>query len=429
MDVSAPSAAEPGRATRFLARVGGLTGASILSQVIGALSLMVLTRTLSSADVGVYQVFLSRGAIIGSVALLAYPTVIPHLDARLYETLVVALLVLLALVSAASAAVCLALHTPFALWIGIQVLAAGLTSLAEMSNIRGQRVRWIAVARVAFSVVSFLWFLGLRLTGTMTLGMVVRGQVVAALVVAAVYGAASLRGALVRVPRAREIWDVVLAKKNCVLYVTPSELLGSLTFNLPTMLIDRFFGPSLAGSYGVVLRLCGAPVNILASTIGQVYHGSLAQSVRERRPEALAEFFRLRRALAGLGALTGVSVFLLVPIALRLFLGPGWDDTHAIARILSPMYAAMIFVSPLAVASFQVFEAQRAIFLLQLASAAISFASFALAGVAHSFWLGVVIYAVLVTGRYMVFLLQVSRLSRERLAPLGAAALSESAAS
>jgi O-antigen/teichoic acid export membrane protein len=217
-----------------------------------------------------------------------------------------------------------------------------------------------------------------------------------------------------------ELVPILVAKKNCALYYAPSELLGSLTLNLPTLLIEHYFGLPLAGQFGVVLRFCGAPVTILSTTIGQVYHGALANAVRERAREAYGNFLRLRRALVGIGIFSGVGIFVVMPFVITLLLGARWRDAANIARGLSPMYAAMIAVGPLT-ASFQVFEAQRAILLLQIASAAISAISFVFAGILGRFWVGIGLYSALVAVRYLVLLSGISRMSRERLEPFASA--------
>ncbi|AKU98795.1 O-antigen flippase Wzx [Labilithrix luteola] len=403
------------RGSRFAARVTGLGGASVVSQCFGAVALFLMTRALSPSQVGQYQLFLATSALVASVSLLSYHSVLPHLEEAGYRTLTKALLVWNVFVGLVTASVLLLLRVPLPMAIGAQVLAAGFTSIAEMSNIRAQKTSRIAFARLALSISNLAWVaLSCFAFRVPSLERLVYGQVALALVTGVVYAALTLRGALGGRLHWRELRPIIVLKRNCAFYYAPSELLGSMTFNLPTILIERYFGLALAGQFGVVLRFCGAPVTILSNTIGQIYHGSLARAVRERAPGAHRNFLRLRRALIGVGASSGLGVFLFVPLAVTLLLGPTWNDAANIARALSPMYGTMIAVGPL-VASFQVFEAQRAMLLLQIGAATISAVSFVLAGTIGHFWVGVGLYSLFVSIRYLVVLVSISKMSRQRL--------------
>lgn len=393
----------------------GLGGASVISQCFGAVALFFMTRTLSPAQVGQYQLFLATSALVASVSLLSYHSVLPHLDEAGYRTLTKALLSWNLLVGLATAGVLFVVRVPLPMAIGAQVLAAGFTSIAEMSNIRTQQASRIAFARLALSSSNLAWVaLSCFAFPTRSLERLVYGQVTLALSTGVVYAFTTLRGNLGGRLRWSELRPILVVKRNCAFYYAPSELLGSMTFNLPTILIERYFGLALAGQFGVVLRFCGAPVTILSNTIGQIYHGSLARAVRERAPGAYRNFLRLRRALAAIGTLSGLAVFVGIPLAVTLLLGATWNDAANIARVLSPMYGTMIAVGPL-VASFQVFEAQRAMLLLQVGAAAISAVSFVLAGTIGQFWLGVGLYSLLVSIRYLVVLVSISKMSHERL--------------
>lgn len=399
-----------------MARVSTLGAATVVSQSLGFLALVLLTRALSPSQIGVYQVFQSRAALVASVSLLSYHSVLPHLDEPTYRTLSTALLAWNVLVAGATAGILTLLGTPLALQVGGQIMAAGFTSVAEMSNIRHQRSHWIAAARLTLSTANVLWVVAaVRLLQTSSIEIVVTGQVLLAVLVGAGYATLTLRDVVGRVAL-RALGEVLAAKRNCALYYAPAELLGSVTMNLPTLLIERYFGLGLAGQFGVVLRFCGAPVTILSVTIGHVYHGALAHAVRERAEAAYANFRRLRAALAAVGGMAGVTVLAVVPWLILRVLGDGWREAADIARALSPMYAAMIWVSPLT-ATFQVFEAQRAVLLLQLSSAIIAVVAFVLAGAVGRFWLGIGLYSALVSARWLLSLATISRMSRERLLP------------
>lgn len=403
------------RGSRFVARVTGLGGASVISQCFGALALFFMTRALSPSQVGQYQLFLATSALVASVSLLSYHSVLPHLDDAGYRTLTKALLVWNVLVGLGTSAVLFVARVPLPMPIGAQVLAAGFTSIAEMSNIRTQQTRRIAFARLALSSSNLAWVaLTCFASPARSLERLVYGQVALALGTGIVYSVITLRGHLGGRLRWSELRPILAVKRNCAFYYAPSELLGSVTLNLPTILIERYFGLALAGQFGVVLRFCGAPVTILSNTIGQIYHGSLARAVRERASGAHRNFLRLRRALVAIGTLSGLAVFVGVPFAVTLLLGPTWNDAANIARVLSPMYGTMIAIAPL-VASFQVFEAQRAMLFLQIGAATISAVSFLLAGTIGQFWVGVGLYSLLVSIRYLVVLVTISKMSRERL--------------
>lgn len=398
----------------LLKQAAGLTGATVVSQVLGAVTLLVQVRALSEEEIGVHQAFQSLAAVIASVCLLSYPSVLPHLndeDASNLSAALLPVLVGMALVALPAAQFS---QVAFAPLLVVQIIGSGLIAAADMLNLRFGRTERIAASRVTLSVLLLALNAALFYAGESSLERVVWGQAVLSTLVGLGFVVPALRRANIQ----RATWSGAIrmldTKRSCPMYLAPAELLGSLTFNLPTLLIQHWFGAVLAGQYGVVCRLA-MPVAVVSTTLGQSYHASLAASVRTSDPAAYARFLMLRRYLGALSLSLGAVALVVGPAVLSRLVSSDSPDLGAVARILTPLYVTMLWASPLAGASLQVFEAQRFMLGLQVVSMGGTVAAFGLGALSGSFWLGLAAYSGLVSVRYLLMLAAATRLSQQRL--------------
>jgi len=359
----------------FLRRVSGLGVATAGAQFAAAVNLVIVARLLPQSDVGHYTVFISYAMILLPISLLSYEVLLPNLEERELSLLLKGII---------PVACCVALMV----WGGFSLagyrfsetlsgllLSMALLRLVEFAGIRAQRVSLIALARVAphtmlLGALGFLWAFR-----TPTLESVIGIHTVAFALPALLLGAKVLVPRLVERTPWRSTVGLLMSRWRNPLIFAPSEIASTAAWNLPVVLIERGFGPAMAAQFGVMLRYVMAPVGLINSVIGNVYHADLARSVRERTGGAYERFRFMHKRMLLIGVMAGVATAAVLPPVLRLLLGPGWELAETLTVIMAPLVAVAVWSSPFGVA-FYVFERPLELLMLNLSYVAIAVAVF-----------------------------------------------------
>jgi len=397
-------------------RAGGLTFAALTGQLLGMGSLVLIGRTFSHADIGEYQVLVAYLGIMSTIHLLALPTLLPHLPEEEIPDLLRGLLILVACSSLLSGLGFFMFGYRAAVPLGLLLGATGLMQISEMMNIREARFHLIAIARVAGSLFFLPAALGFWYFGNRDILQLIWAQVGVSTCVAALYSFSSLRPHIANTAGAARWLTELHRRRKTPLLILPSNVLSALAYNLPVVLIERFFGAAAAAQYGMVLRFCFGPVTLLGDSISKVLHQRLAGAVRNADRAAHTSFLRVRSTLSVVGVLAAVLMGASFPFLFGLLLGPGWEPAGEYSMVLSPVFGAMIAIAPLSVALL-VFEAGRFLLAVQATHFAIAVASFGAGIWLNSLMAAVVIYSIAAFLRYLLILRRVSTLARERLGP------------
>jgi lipopolysaccharide exporter len=130
------------------------------------------------------------------------------------------------------------------------------------------------------------------------------------------------------------------------LYSMPASLLTAIETQIPTLLLSRYFGPSVAGWYALTYRVLRAPTAFLGQAVAQSLFANAARLSRDReRLQQLTE-----RATIIL-MVVGLPVFALViqegPELFSRAFGVGWMKAGLYARILAPWLFVSFIANPL----------------------------------------------------------------------------------
>lgn len=398
----------------LLKNVSQLTLATIAGQLLLALNLLLLAWLLSQEDVGVYSVFMSYAAMLATVSLLSYEVTLPNVDD---DNLPAYLQALLGLVIATACIVGIGFALSgyrYAELLAGQTFALGLIRLSEFVNVREGCFGLISFGRIAPHA-GFLLLLGgyAGLPDSPQLGPVILGYVLVFVAVAVVYSFTSLRNKLHTMISWKACAQLLYARRRNPAFITPSELFNSMAYNLPVILIDRFFGAEIAAQYNIMLRFGFGPVSILGNTVGSVFHSRLAGAVRAGEG-ALGLYGRARNYLLPAALAVGLGVFFLYPPAIRFLLGQEWLMSAQFCQLMAPLFAAMVLVAPLSV-TFYVLERQAYLFANQLAYLLIALLAFAFGIALDSIWLAVALFSILSIVRYVFIFAKINQLLHARL--------------
>jgi len=347
---------QKGSATRVTA---SLVGSTAVGQVLVFASTPLISRLYSPAEIGQFGLFFSF-LTVSSVAVTArYELAIPGArddpDAIALVRLSFTLSLLISLVCAGVLWLAIKWHllsfellphwTPVALYAAL--VAIGLVSALRYWFVRKREFDVIGrvqlVQGLGRAVVPV--FLGLFHVGT--LGLIVGeiagrllgvGRMLSALVVSLPESQKGGRASSLAVARIYWKYPAVLL---------PSGILDMLTTALPLPLLSARYGVAVAGTFLIVQRLSMIPAALLATSVGDVFHSTIVESLRTGDPRAKSTLNRWAWHLMRLGLAVMLPAAVLAPFVLPWLLGPEWKNAGLLFALVAPWSLASLIVSPL----------------------------------------------------------------------------------
>jgi O-antigen/teichoic acid export membrane protein len=253
------------------------------------------------------------------------------------------------------------------------LLATGLGHPLEYWSIRRGTLRLNGVSRVvqfggqAASQVAF----GVAGTGALGLIMGYGLAYIGRLTVFLVTLPASDR-AMFAATRPSQVWDLAWALRRYPTYSAASSLLKSTTQFLPTILFAMFYGPAVAGMYGVAERILNVPVRFISNSASQVF---LAEAAQRPAAEVMRLSVRTVPRFLALGLVGMAPVLLAGPTLFALIFGEPWRVAGGFAQALVALQLARFIAVPVSQA-FNVFGRQDLDFSSSLLNGLALFVSF-----------------------------------------------------
>lgn len=400
------------RNSTLLRRMGALTTGTVIAQAIQLLNLVVLAKFYPLSEVGIYSVYFAVVGTLTSVAVLGYEMLIPAVpddEIRAFLKSLALLPIPTALIMAAIAFGIGYEHwAAAALWIA----GAAIQRLGEMYNVRCNRFRRVAAARL----LPALLMSGVLSTLILTHGRIeamIAWQSCLVFILGLSYTAYSLPLRQLMAPDTlRAMGKSLRNAASAPMYLMPSNLLNLIAYNVPVVVIGKWFGSDLAAQYAYVLRFGFGPVSLVGGTLYQVFYGLLTEAVRTQSAVLFDQFMRARRMIfyAALAATLGIA--LTYPVGFRLLLGPQWMTAGWISMIFAPFFGAMIYLTPLSV-SLNTFNRQFYELKTQIHYFLISAFSFGVAIFVHNSWIGFILFSGLGCLRYAALLRDINTILNE----------------
>jgi len=360
-DASVPrdDRAPQARPRPFLGDILTLVTGSGLAQALSFLAAPLLARLYSPDQVGLLSVYAFAVAVPSAVVCWSYEAAImlPRDEGEARDVTILALVLasamslLFVLPALAARPVARALGAPaLAPWLGLiplNLLALGLyQALSYWLNRKGDFPA-LALSRIAQSGVTAGAQVGLGAVGVVPAGLVTGqalGQAAAAGVLwtRAARAGAALGSRPLSVPVLRR---TLVRYRRFPLYTSWGTLMGSAAFQVVPVILSRQFGPAQAGLYFFGFRLISAGVQLLVTSITQVFFQRA--SARHGAGEPLGPLVEL---VAGrLLLLSALGLVVSVPLARPLFglvFGSQWAAAGDFMAIMMPMFCAQLVASP-----------------------------------------------------------------------------------
>lgn len=342
----------------LLSQIGRLAGATALAQGLSIAALPILTRVFRPEDFALLAVFTALLGLISVVAGLRLNLAIPlpQDDGEAAALLSLSLLATTA-VSVCVAVLCLGWSAPISVALGAPEiapflwllppavwLAATYAALQYWSS-RARRYREIARTRLSRSAGGTCTQLLFAALYPSTIGLVA-GQIVTSGA-----GVLSLARSLWRHDRrafsALTIQQLTKTWRQWWRFPAlsvPEALTNAAGLQVPVLLIAAWSAGPEAGFLMLCMRLLGAPMVLLGTSVGQVF---LTEAPGHARTASLGQF--TKRTITNLAA-TGVPLIaaagLLGPLVFPAIFGDSWRAAGDLLFVMTPWFALQFITTP-----------------------------------------------------------------------------------
>lgn len=272
-----------------------LVGGSAVGQLITVLAIPILTRLYTPEEFGVLAIYASILGIISTVASFRYELAIPQARTNASAANVLVLCVLCIFITTTCLVIFIAaffqqipvwLNTPVIspfLWlVPVGVFLSGMYQVFNYWAIRRQYFSDIANTKLQQGIAGVLTQVGLGLFQLGPVGLILGG----------VAGQSSGLIRLIRVAYkfdlgllSRVSWRKLKQKsrvyKNFPRYTTFAALANTSSRMLPPIILASLFSTGVAGFYLLANRVLQAPLSLISSSIGQVFHSKAAIAIQD----------------------------------------------------------------------------------------------------------------------------------------------------
>lgn len=389
--------------TNFAKKVSTLFGANVASHCISLLNLFIIARIFTLEDIGAFQVLMSYVTIVGTYSLLSYHIAIQtssddDLPYLVYGSIFIALGT--------------AIITIFGLWIinyqlylivGVLMTLSSFILIIDSVNIRDQEAYKIGFRKIFQQLfqTSFLISCYLEIL-TPTLDNLIITTLFAGLFSNLVFSAKILPLITSVYNKANIVFQKMKAEFKGSGTLSASDFLNSAAYNLPIIIIERFFGQVYAAFYSTILRICNVPISLIADSISKVYLGSISAEARGNKTRKISrQNFRKLNLFMVISAILGlVIIILFLPTVVTIVLGERWAEAAIIGQILAPLFCLGYLTTPLSMVMY-VFKKQTDVLKFQINYFIISIISFVIGVLFDDIYIAFILFSFLSTLRYL----------------------------
>jgi lipopolysaccharide exporter len=383
-----------------------LVKGTTISLIITVFASPVITRLYGPEAFGLAALFISITSVIGVVACLRYDAaiVLPKSDVEAANVLGLCMLVVIG-VSIVSIPVVFVLQQPlvlflkapqlgpFLLLIPPTLLVSGSFLALSSWNTRLKDFNSLSVARVASSFATTgtqlgAGFLGYA-SGSVLIGANILGQVISAFTL----GLTIMRTSWsffrqnITLAGTREVFKKYI---NFLKYDAGSELINTLSWQIPIFLLAFFFSTTVVGYFSLGMMVITYPMILIGGAVSQVFFQKAAMAKHEG---SLSEIFEDIYAM--LVRLSLFPLLLLTFIGRDLFMvlfGSSWGEAGYYIQILS-VWGVFLFISSPISSILSIAGKQKIALILSSINLATRFLSLYIGGVLGSAVIAILLFS------------------------------------
>lgn len=389
----------------LLKSISTIAGSSVVSQLIGALSIWLISHKYNMAEVGIYALSYSIVLVGAQVCTFASQLLIPkQQDGELAQSVVFSTLQsLLTAVPYAMLTAWLFQRNVFFLYL--LTLSYALVLISENLSLREGNYRFLAFQRLAVSVVVVLSLVFTSHTTAFYWSWACAMMVLISGCILFSFNIRTVTFGHFSPQRNRAFFH---QHAHHLTRVGSAEVLAMVNSNLPVMLINFWFSALTAGYFSVVSRFCFSPVVIIGNAVRHSIFSTWSTDFRNKRFN-YDEFKKVRLVLLMSGVICTLGVFIFYPLVMYLFFSEEWINSIPTSRYMLPYLFPALAVCPLTVIEL-IFGSHRYFLRIQLEQLSVVLIAFVIVPFFYNHYAtSMILFSVLTFVRYTFIYLKVNK--------------------
>lgn len=344
----------------FFVNSGSLILSSFASQAINFLFYPILTRSISPESFGLFAILVSFVSVFSIFAFGRLELLLPKFQSKLERQDLFKACLLFFL---------------FVLLMAFIVVHFFSDYLFQISNIKEIEF-WAISVFVTFATTSFTnllssYLVALNSYKTLTISRILQPVIVISSTFLAaqfftgyialfmglnVANAVSILIALFQIFITKKEWvsqfhiltcfSIYKENKKMILVNSPHAIIDSVQTNFMNFSMGKFYGMSSLGQYAMANRLVRSPMNIISSSIGQVFYGDIYKYLNDP-PKLKAFVTQVLVVLTLLAFAVSAAVWLFAQYFYLAIFGEKWSESASLVVALIPWMLANFVSSPL----------------------------------------------------------------------------------
>jgi len=385
------------RERAFFRNIFVVMSGTAVSQLVGLAFSPVLSRLFGPADFGILGSFLVIASVVGVGATLNYTDalMLPEKHEEAAPLFLIACLSSL-VIALVTGACCMLISIGWLelpgigslhrfLWLlPVSVLLFGITQSLTTWCTRLQAYKETSQAQLLRAMTTCATQAASGVVGLGGAGLI-GGAVIGDLPTTAFLGRlAFLRSAPAF--RASARWPILSRKaweyREFAFYGCPQNVMNALSQGLPILVLAKYYGAAVAGSYAFGIRLLQAPMNLVLTSVRQVLFQKLSE-INASGKNLYLPFLKSTGGLIALGFLPASIGFLAAPSVFAFVFGEEWREAGHYARWLI-LWLGVAFCNVPSTLAARILRLQRDLFLFDLSHLSARAVTLVLGGI----WLG-----------------------------------------
>ncbi len=383
--------------TSIFKKVSGLTIGNFIAQIISMLMVFFLSKFYLETEIGIYYVFQSYVAIISTISTFSYhlilPTIKDHEIIHLFWTII-----FLANILGMGTIIFFNIFYYQYGWLlyGISISSA-IIQFINTYNLRMQKITLFGINVIITSLINFfsviiLWELNLMnaeyLINIFTIANIIQSG--------SYFYFSKIKIGTINI---NYIKSILIGNLDKPIFITSGNLINTVAYNLPIIIIEKYFGSMWAAQYGLVLKISNAPITLIGNAFSQVGFSEISKLFRKNYFEVYPKIRTILIYNSIICLFLGSSLFCIVPMLINVFLGARWDIAGNIIQIFAPMYGFMLLITPID-SVYYIYKKEKLSFLIQFSYLLISIIAFTVGVYINNIWTAFYMFSVLSSVRY-----------------------------
>lgn len=351
----------------FFSRVRKVLVGTLGAQLVSLSVMLLLVRLYTPDELGLFNVWLSFATIMAVLVTARYELSLFSGEKNDDSRAIVKLILLISIVLSVVSTLCLVLFGVFieqipsvvrsySVGLAFVVFGMGINKAALSVLALQQEFNKLGVARILLAIAIAL---AQVIAGYFALGVsgLIYGQV-AGVLLATIFVCLWFERAWLT-----SCWSVSFGTVRNTAHKyrkfpqlsLPADLINTIASQMPIILIAARFGAEPAGLFALTMKIMGAPVTLLATSVLDVFKEQAARDYRSTG-NCTSVFLKTFVALALLAIPPFLLFWWLGEWIFTFFFGVEWNESGKYAVLLIPMFYMRFVISPL---SYTIYIAQK----------------------------------------------------------------------